>query len=211
MPTPPPPLQGPLWPANKLTENLLRVDARKLAPSPVGCRAEPQTRIVEVGSITATVECLSSSSWFRCPACDRLCRYIYIGDSYGCFVCLGLDYSVRHVDRKWSDLRMANKLRAMLGAGPFPEPLPPISVYNQKKQRIVARIRVAETRLITRFQSANQALARFAKAKTRAKSTSRAAPTSETPRSNQTKTGHKLSKPVKPGQARDTDSRDRLY
>jgi hypothetical protein len=60
---------------------------------------------------------------------------------------------------------MVNKLRAMLGAGPFPESLPPISVRNQKLQRIRQRICIAETRLITRLAAANQALSRFAKAK----------------------------------------------
>ena len=167
MPHPWLPPRGPLWPADKLTENLLRVDARKVVPSPLGRQATPQTRTAQIGSIEVTVECLSSSSWFRCPACDRLCRYIYAADTYGCFKCLGLDYSVRHTDRKWTDLRMVNKLRAMLGADPFPEPLPPISIHNQRLQRIVLRIRVAETRLITRFQSANHALTSFAKAQKR--------------------------------------------
>ena len=166
---PPPRLQGKPWPRDKLTGNLLRVDARRIVPSPMGSLAKPPTRAVEVGSIKATVEFLNCGSMFRCPSCDRYCRHIYTGDTYGCFACLGLDYSVRHTDRKWTDLRMANKLRAMLGAEPFPSPLPPVSIHNQRKQRIVQRIRIAETRLVTRFQTANQALSRFARAEKRAK------------------------------------------
>ena len=166
---------GPLWPADKLAENWTRVDARRIAATPVGYQAEPQGREVSIGSTTATIVWLSCGAMFRCPSCDRFSRHIYCGDTYGCFECLGLDYSIRHVDRKWKDLRLVNKWRGYLGAEPFPSPLPPISIHNPRKQRILQRIRIAETRLHTRFQTANQALASFAKAQKRKRRAARGA------------------------------------
>jgi hypothetical protein len=175
MPRPTLPLQGPPFPPERLVESLTRIDARRIAHAPVGSRARPETRTVEIGSIKAILEILNCGPMFRCPACDRYCRHLYCTETYGCFSCLGLDHSVRHGDRKWKDLRLANKWRAMLGVGPFPEPLPPISAHNQRLQRICQRIRVAETRLITRFQTANQALAAFAKAQKRRRRAARRA------------------------------------
>ena len=167
VPTPPPPLQGKPFPPSRLIETWTALDVRRIARTRVPYRARPETRTVDIGSIAATIEFLNCGPMFKCPTCDRFVRKIFIGEQYGCKSCLGLDNYVRHGDRKWKDLRLANKWRAMLGVGPFPEPLPPISAHNLRKQRIVQRIRVAETRLITRFQSANHALAAFAKAQKR--------------------------------------------
>ena len=169
------PLQGDPFPPERLVENLTRVDARKIARAPVGSPARPEARTVQLGSITATLEILNCGPMFRCPTCDRYCRHIYIVDTYGCFACLGLDYSIRHVDRKWKDLRLANKWRAMIGLEPFPAPLPSTSTCDPRLLRIRQRIRAAETRLVTRFQSANHAHTSFAKAQKRKQRAARTA------------------------------------
>jgi hypothetical protein len=165
-----PPLQGPPFPVEKLVENRLRVDARQVGRIPVPSQTRTEARQVTVGSVEVELLSLSCGAMWRCPACLRISRHLYVGEQYGCKSCLGLRDSIRYgPDRKWADLRTANKFRAMIGAGPFPAPLPDVS-RSQRKSRIAARIRIVETRLITRLAAANQALSRFAKAqKKRAK------------------------------------------
>jgi hypothetical protein len=175
-----PPLQGPPFPVEKLVENWLRVDARQFGRIPVPSQARTEARQVIVGSVEVELLSLSCGAMWRCPSCLRISRHLYVGEQYGCKSCLGLRDSIRYgPDRKWADLRIANKFRAMIGAEPFPAPLPDVS-RNQRKLRIAQRIRIAETRLITRLQSANQALSRFAKAKKQARAAGLASGTNPT-------------------------------
>lgn len=97
---------------------------------------------------------------FRCPTCGRRCLQLYLMDRVTCRICAGLDYASRHRD---AVIHQIARLRRELGADPAPfGPLPPRprGPAAWPYDRLVVRIKAAESKALARFSQTIAAIAR---------------------------------------------------
>ncbi len=110
--------------------------------------------------------------FFECPICSNKCRFLHLrGSTIGCRKCLGLDYSMRHINRQVPALARVVRLRRKLGDCPtVPFSALPTNVRSGRGGRsrshhdqLVAMIRADEERLIEHIAIVNRDLSRRVK------------------------------------------------
>jgi hypothetical protein len=90
--------------------------------------------------------------WFKCPACNRRCRHVYLRDTIACRRCHGLQHASRHLRRQTPGVGRVERLRRKLGGcdeRPF-APLPPRMQGRSRAyhESLVAKIHAEEAKLI---------------------------------------------------------------
>ena len=168
----------PRVPADRLVENRLRLDAFKL--NRLGAFVEGAvTRLawgentyqlarhtpnilVNGNSILVTWD-EQARPWFECPACGRRCKHLYL-DAIACRICCRLDYASRHLHRQVPGVHRVMRWRRMIGIDPHPfAAIPKRPRHHTRFHRIVARIRVEESKLVGHLGGVTRDLERRAR------------------------------------------------
>jgi hypothetical protein len=101
--------------------------------------------------------------WFECGTCGRRVKHIYF-DALACRTCLHLDYSSRHLHRSVPGVHRIMRWRRMIGIDPHPfAAIPERPKHHTRFHRIVARIRVEESKLVGHLGGVTRDLERRAR------------------------------------------------
>jgi hypothetical protein len=153
----------PRFPADRLVENRLRLDAFKLnrigafAEGAVtrlkwgdhgGCLlARRAPNILINGNPVLVVWDEQGRPWFECR-CGRRVKHIYL-DAIACRTCCVFEHASRHLHRSVPGVHRVMRWRRMIGIDPHPfAAIPKRPRHHTRFHRIVARIRVEESKLV---------------------------------------------------------------
>ena len=171
------------FPLDRLVENWPRLDvwmllqcgalvegaATVLVWGEKGCQLARQTPDIWIDGARVPVvwdEPMAGAGrpWFECPACGRRCRYVYLRDVIACRTCHRLDYASRHLHRSVPGVHRVMRWRRMIGVDPHPfAAIPKRPRHHTRFHRIVARIRVEESKLVGHLGGVNRDLERRAR------------------------------------------------
>src|SRR5215471_12731407 len=102
--------------------------------------------------------------WFECPVCGQRCRHVYLRDAIACRRCHRLDYASRHLHRAVPGVHRIRRWRRMIDIAPHPfAPIPKRKRHHTRYHRIVARIRVEESKLVGHLGAVTRDLERRAR------------------------------------------------
>jgi len=167
------------FPADRLVETRVRLDAFKLNRIGMfvegavmrlkwgdhgGCQLARQTpNILVNGNRVLVVWDEQARPWFECPACGRRVKHIYL-DAIACRICCRLDYASRHLHRQVPGVHRIMRWRRMIGIDPHPfAVIPERPKHHTRFHRIVARIRLEESKLVGHLGGVTRDLERRAR------------------------------------------------
>jgi hypothetical protein len=167
------------FPLDRLVENRARLDAFKL--NRIGAFLEGEVtrlkwgdqggcllarhapNILVNGTRVMVVWDEQARAWFECPACGRRVKHIYF-EAIACRTCCRLDYASRHLHRSVPGVHRVMRWRRMIGVDPHPfAAIPERPKHHTRFHRIIARIRVEESKLVGHLGGVTRDLERRAR------------------------------------------------
>jgi hypothetical protein len=151
---------------SQIIEYRQRLDAFRLAARHGGYSPGSDTAALLVGDRRIELEWDAPHPnirrpWFRCPQCDRRCRYVFPPE-FGCISCLKLDNACRYSPTP--TIYKVLRLRRQLGLEETPfAPIPKRKRHWTRYNRVREKILAAEDEMIGGLRRVNRDLLRRAR------------------------------------------------